>query len=307
MLDIEHLSVRFGGASEAVSDISLSVGEKEKVVLVGETGSGKSVLLLAILQMLPASASVSGRALLDGTDLLTLSPKEMNRVRGERISYVPQGSGNGMNPLLPVGYQVGEPLMIHQNLSKKEALAWAVAALRRFDFGQEEKLARQYPHTLSGGMRQRAMIAMGVAQGAPLLFADEPTKGLDGHRIELVVDAFRRLEDQAILCVTHDLRFAQEVAQQMAVLYASQQVEWCSKEAFFREPLHPYSQAMLAALPENGLQAETGFAPPREDSQLAGACRYYRRCPWKRSRCRENPPFFPVGDGRKVRCWNYGS
>ena len=118
MLDIEHLSVRFGGASEAVSDISLSVGEKEKVVLVGETGSGKSVLLLAILQMLPASASVSGRALLDGTDLLTLSPKEMNRVRGERISYVPQGSGNGMNPLLPVGYQVGEPLMIHQNLSK---------------------------------------------------------------------------------------------------------------------------------------------------------------------------------------------
>ena len=95
-------------------------------------------------------------------------------------------------------------------------------------------MARQYPHTLSGGMRQRAMIAMGVAQGAPLLFADEPTKGLDGHRIELVVDAFRRLEDQAILCVTHDLRFAQEVAQQMAVLYASQQVEWCSKEAFFR-------------------------------------------------------------------------
>ena len=105
MLDIEHLSVRFGGASEAVSDISLSVGEKEKVVLVGETGSGKSVLLLAILQMLPASASVSGRALLDGTDLLTLSPREMHRIRGQRISYVPQGGGNGMNPLLSVGYQ----------------------------------------------------------------------------------------------------------------------------------------------------------------------------------------------------------
>ena len=221
MLDIEHLSVRFGGASEAVSDISLSVGEKEKVVLVGETGSGKSVLLLAILQMLPASASVSGRALLDGTDLLTLSPREMNRIRGQRISYVPQGSGNGMNPLLSVGYQVGEPLMIHQNLSKKEALARAVAALRRFDFGQEEKLARQYPHTLSGGMRQRAALIRTLATRPRLLLLDEAFSALDYQtRLAVTDDVYRILKGENItaIMVTHDIPESISMSDRVLVL-----------------------------------------------------------------------------------------
>lgn len=309
MLELQNITVRFGGpgASPAVDDVSLTLGEREKVAIIGETGSGKSVLLLAVLQMLPSVAAVTGKALLEGTDLLSLPQREMNRIRGARIAYVPQGSGNGMNPLLRVGYQVGEPLMIHQGLSPKAAIRKAVEVLRRFDFGEEEKLARQYPHTLSGGMRQRAMIAMGVAQGAPILFADEPTKGLDSRRIAMVAEAFHRLEEQAILCVTHDLRFAREIAQRVAVIYASQQVEQAGREEFFREPLHPYSQAMLAALPENGLRADLGFAPPREDKELAGACHYYRRCPWKCERCRVNPPLFDLGGGRKVRCWKYGA
>lgn len=308
MLKVENLTVCFGekGSPEAVTDVSFELKEKEKIAIIGETGSGKSVLLQAMLKMLPETATISGNVYLEGKNILTLSEKEMNHIRGVRISYVPQGSGNGMNPLMKTGYQVGEPLMIHQKLSKKNAIGRAIKVLKRFDFKDTEKLARQYPHVLSGGMRQRAMIAMGVAEGAPLLFADEPTKGLDERRILMVTETFSRLKEQTILCVTHDLRFARAIAETISVMYASQQIEWCKKEDFFSNPLHPYSQALLAALPENGLQAGMGFAPPRESAELIEACHYYRRCPWKCEKCKKNPPLFEVENGRKVRCWKYG-
>lgn len=309
MLKIENLSVRFGGKGvpDAVTDISLEVKKGEKVVLLGETGSGKSVLLLAVLRMLPEAAHISGRVLLNETDLMTLSEEKMNQVRGKEISYVPQGSGNGMNPLLRVGFQVGEPLMIHQGFSVHQAVEKAIVTMKRFDLKNEEKLAGEYPHMLSGGMRQRAMISMGVVENAPVLLADEPTKGLDSRRIDQVADAFLKLQEQAILCVTHDIRFAGRIAGKVAVLYASQQVEYASHDDFFRNPLHPYSQALLAALPENGLHADMGFAPPRENREEAGACHFYSRCPYRSGECRKTPPLFSVAGGRKVRCWKYAS
>ena len=168
ILDIQNVSVRFanGSAVQAVEQVSLSVFPSDKLCIIGETGSGKSILLLSVLRLLPASAVVSGDVCFHGQSLFALSPKQMDGVRGGQISYVPQGSGNGMNPLLSVGFQVGEPLIAHRGMNKKRAIARAVELMRRFHLGREEELARQYPYTLSGGMRQRAVLAIALASRA---------------------------------------------------------------------------------------------------------------------------------------------
>jgi peptide/nickel transport system ATP-binding protein len=228
----------------------------------------------------------------------------MNTIRGRQIAYIPQGSGNGLNPLYTVGHQMCEMIRKHQRCSRKEALARAVDLLESFGLENGQQLCKQYPFQLSGGMRQRVLIAMGIAAGAQLVFADEPTKGLDRRRITMVEDAFHRLGKRTLLCVTHDLRFAKEVSSRIIVMYASQQIENGSSEDFFTKPLHPYSQAMLDALPENGLHTNMGFAPPREDEDAQTACRFYARCPYRSERCQTAPPLIPVGE-RKVRCWQY--
>jgi len=306
MLRLENISVRFGLPDNppVVNDISLTVEPLDKIGIVGETGSGKSVLLLAMLQMLPESALVSGRLLLDNRDVLKMSKKEITQIRGKTISYVPQGSANGLNPLLNIGYQVGEPLTQHTKLKGKEAREKIIGTLKSFDIGEEEKLVKFYPHSLSGGMKQRVLIAMGVIAGSPIIFVDEPTKGLDTRRINMVIESFKLLDDRTILCVTHDLRFARQIAGKIAVMYAAQQVEFADKEDFFREPLHPYSQALLQALPENGLHVNMGFAPPGSEHTVNAGCLFADRCTVKTARCRQNPPLTDVR-GRKVRCWNY--
>ena len=303
MIEINKLSVVFRGGLTAIDCLDLTVPEKENTVIIGESGSGKSVLLAAILRILPASAQVSGELLLDGTDLLSLGEKEMNELRGTRLAYIPQGGGSSMNPLLTVGYQIAEPLMEKRAASRRTAMSAAVDWMKRLNLGSEEKLAAAYPHTLSGGMRQRALIAMGAITGAPILLADEPTKGLDGERIETVTDLLRRLTDRTILCVSHDLRFARLVADKICVMYAAQAVEQCDSGAFFSEPLHPYSRMILEAMPENGLKADMGFAPPHSEAGRMG-CRFYDRCPRRGAKCAQAPPM-AEREGRKVRCWLY--
>ena len=225
LLDVKNVSVRFasGHGVQAVENVSLTVDKKEKVCIVGETGSGKSILLLAILHLLPENAIVTGEAFFEGEDLIQMKRRQLDKIRGARISYVPQGSGNGLNPLLTVGFQVAEPMIEHQKIGKKEAIAEAVKLMKRFHIGDEEEVAAQYPFTYSGGMKQRAMIAMGIIAGADMILADEPTKGLDEERIEMVVDAFHSLKDQAVLCVTHDLNFAREISDSISVMYARPQ------------------------------------------------------------------------------------
>lgn len=307
MLEIENLSVSFSSSGEtlAVQDVSFRVEAGHTTVMVGETGSGKSVLMLAVLQLLPPTASVTGSAFLDGVNLLTLPEKKMSKIRGAKIGYIPQSGGGSMNPLLRVGFQVGEPLMEHRGYSKKEAEKASVSLLRQFGLGEEEAVARAYPHQLSGGMRQRAMIAMGAAADAPILFADEPTKGLDSQRVELVVEAFARLTGKTILCVTHDLEFAEAISDEIAVMYAAYLVELSTKEAFFAEPLHPYSKALLFSQPKYGLQCTIGFAPPREAEGKSG-CPFFKCCPERGERCKQMPPMVSVGT-RKVRCWLYAT
>ncbi len=305
MIEISNLSVSFSGGVRALDCVSLCVPDNSRTVIVGESGSGKSVLLSAIMRILPPGASVSGSIRADGQELLSLREKEMNRLRGRRIAYIPQGSASSMNPLLTVGYQIAEPMVQFQLATRKNAAEKVIHWLRQLKIGEEEKVAASYPHTLSGGMRQRALIAMGAAAGAPILLADEPTKGLDEERIEAVIAVFERLRDRSILFVSHDLRFAERIADRVCVLYAAQAVESCSKADFFREPLHPYSRLMLSAMPERGLQADTGFAPTHDRYEGFG-CRFRERCPFQSERCKEQPPELALGD-RKVRCWQYAA
>jgi peptide/nickel transport system ATP-binding protein len=308
MLKLENITVRFGVPENnpVVNDVSLTVEPLDKIGIIGETGSGKSILLLTMLKMLPKSALVSGKLLFDNRDILQMNRKEMAGIRGKIISYVPQGSGNSLNPLLTIGYQIGETLIYHEKIKKKEAVERAIDILRSFDIGNEEKIVQTYPHCLSGGMKQRVLIAMGIASGSPIIFIDEPTKGLDSRRVNMVIESFKLLKDRTILCVTHDLVFAKHIAEKILVMYASQQVEFANKGEFFSEPLHPYSKALLQALPENGLHVNMGFAPPNNEYENINGCLFSNRCPDRNSRCHLRPPLVDVY-GRKVRCWNYVS
>lgn len=303
MIELKNLSVQFASGVKAVDNVNLTVPDGKTTVVIGESGSGKSVMLSAVLRILPVSAQVSGSIIFDGIELLMLSEKDMKNLRGERLAYIPQGSGISMNPLLTVGYQIAEPLIEKRAMSKKRAFSAAVDWMKRLHLGNEERLASAYPHALSGGMRQRALIAMGAITGAPLLLADEPTKGLDSERVDTVTELFRTLKDRTLLCVSHDLNFAKSIADYVCVIYASQAVENCTCEAFFNNPLHPYSRMTLEAMPENGLKAQMGFAPTHEEFSRLG-CHFYDRCPHHMERCKVAPPMIEK-DGRKVRCWIY--
>lgn len=304
VLELKRITVRFGaGGVPVVEDVCLTVEEGTKTVIIGETGSGKSVLILALLKLLPSTAIVTGEVIYRGIDVFSLSERELAALRGAKIAYVPQGSGNSLNPLHPIGKQVGESMAAGNLLPAKELRARVLALLKSFHLGDEERLVKQYPHTLSGGMRQRVLVAMGVAPGAAVILADEPTKGLDAARVRLVEDSFMRLEGKSLICVTHDISFARKIGEYVSVMYAAQQVEIASAEDFFKRPLHPYAQAMLAAMPENGLKAIVGFAPPHNE-YLNHGCRFYVRCPNKTNRCLTPPPLVEI-ENRKVRCWIY--
>lgn len=305
MIEVKNLSVTFSAsqAVQAVQDVSLTLHPGQKAAIIGETGSGKSVLLLAMLCLLPTSAVVHGTVTYDGKDLLGLKEKEMEAIRGAQVAYVPQGSGGSLNPLMTVGFQVGEPLIQHKELSKKQAMEKSIGLLKKFHIGDERRRAKAHPHTFSGGMKQRALVAMGISAGAQVVLADEPTKGLDERRIEQVKETFLALKEQALLCVTHDLGFAGNVAQDIHVMYASQQVEWAPTTELLNRPLHPYTQDMINAMPENGLVAVQGFAPPHSES-MAG-CRYKARCKDCTSRCENPPPMVEMTSQHKVRCWKY--
>ncbi len=305
LLRVEDLSVSFEGKNfvQAVEHVSLEVRAGDRLCIIGETGSGKSILLLAILRLLSPTAKVSGKAFYRDKDLFALTEKQLDAIRGSRISYVPQGSGNGMNPLLKVGFQVAEPMIAHRGMKRKEAESRAVELLKSFRLDREETIAKQYPFTYSGGMRQRALIAMGISAGAEVLFAAEPTKGLDETRVKLTAEAFNALEGKTLVCVTHDLGFARSVSSRVSVMYAANQVEAASTEELFRNPLHPYTRDMLAAMPENGLHFRPGYAPAHSDAGTAG-CKYALRCDRCSEKCRETPPLFDLG-GHQVRCWQY--
>lgn len=308
MLELQHVSVEFASEHSvlAVDDISMQLEKGTRTAIVGETGSGKSVLLLAILRLLPPNAKVCGSILLNGEEILEANRKRMYEIRGGEISYIPQGGGASMNPLMRVGDQVGEPLREHRGYGRRAAFLAGVELLKKFNLLREESMAKAYPHTFSGGMRQRAMVAMGISAGAQIVLADEPTKGLDERRIALVTETLNLLKTETLLCVTHDMNFAGTISEKICVMYAAQQVEYGDAQEVLQNPLHPYTRDMIAAMPENGMKYEDGGFAPSHGSYLNcdSGCRYRARCKEQKECCRKTPPLADI-NGHKVRCWSY--
>ena len=290
-----------------VSDISFDIGKAEVFGLVGESGSGKSMTALSILRILPANAFAEGNILFKDRDLLTLDEDEMRGTRGKDISIIFQEPMTSLNPVLTVGYQVAEALRAHFDISKSDAMSKAVELLRSVRIPSPEMRIRDYPHQLSGGMRQRVMIAMAIACNPALLIADEPTTALDVTIQAQILDllqGLRKERDMAVLLITHDLSIIAEQAERVAVMYAGRIMELAPVEELFRNTLHPYTIGLLESLPDKKgvpLKPISGFVPSPD--LYPEGCKFSDRCPSVIEACiAAEPELVEVYTGHYVRC-----
>lgn len=305
LIEIKGLKVTFpteAGPVRAVDCVDLQLGVREKLGLIGETGSGKSVLTHAILRLLQPDALCEGEILYQGRNLLGLAPTEMRRLRGRELALIPQN--RALNPLQTVGKQLLETLR-QAGYSKKEAAAKMLELLRSVGAIDPDSWAKAYPHECSGGMCERIVIALSLAFSPSLLLADEPTKGLDSlNRARIVTLLGAVTENRALLFITHDLEAAALLCTRLAIMYAGELVELGDKAAVFENPLHPYTRGLLFALPARGMQPILGRSPPL--TALPDGCRFHSRCPGAMARCRrQHPPLFDTGNRHFCRCWLY--
>ncbi|MGO9377987.1 MAG: ABC transporter ATP-binding protein [Dissulfurispiraceae bacterium] len=310
LLDVKNLSISFKSDHDSlriVSAISFDVGKSEVFGLVGESGSGKSMTALSILRILPGNAFAEGNIVFKGRDLLTLDEEEMRGIRGKDISIIFQEPMTSLNPVLTVGYQVAESLRAHFKISKSDAMNKAVELLRSVRMPSPETRIKDYPHQLSGGMRQRVMIAMAIACNPALLIADEPTTALDvtiQAQILELLQGLRSEREMAILLITHDLSIIAEQAERVAVMYAGRIMELAPVEELFRNTLHPYSIGLLESLPDKKgvpLKPISGFVPS-PDIYPKG-CKFSDRCPSVVDTCgTTEPELVEVSKGHYVRC-----
>jgi len=308
LLKIDRLQVHFespDGMVKAVDGIDLVIDSGKTLGLVGETGSGKTVLGQAISRLLPKTARISGEIWYRGKNLLSLSVEEMRRIRGREIAMILQNPLSSLNPALTIGEQIAEAIREHQGLNRKEALMRVGEILEQT--GIPAKRASNYPHEFSGGMRQRAMIAIGLACRPSLLIADEPTKGLDVTVQLQIVELMRAVTKEAspsrsMLVITHDLGVAAELTDRMAVMYAGKIIEYGRTGEVFKNPRHPYTRGFLAAHPSNGLKAIKGSSPSLIN--LPAGCSFHPRCEDARELCRQEvPPVKMNGENHGVRCF----
>ena len=292
---------------KAVNGVNLEIKEAETLCLIGESGSGKSVLGLSILKLLPSNVNINGSIFFDNKDLLQLPEKELRRIRGKEIAWVPQSPSTSLNPVLKVGYQVAEPMELHLNMDKKSAWNKAVNLLNFFGIHPADKRAGEYPHQFSGGMRQRALVAMGTSTKPKLIIADEPTKGVDLIKKVNVVKLFEQIKRDnnklSLLLITHDIPFAKKLADRVGVMYCGQVVEVSNAKTFFNEPLHPYSKALIDALPSRGLKPIKGTTPSMVNPPKG--CKFHPRCEFATEKCRNEEPPFIEHNGSFVRCHLY--
>jgi len=315
LLDVVGLSTEFrtqDGVVRAVDDVSFRVHKGEILGIVGESGCGKSVTNLSILQLLakPAGRIAGGSVRFDGRDLVTLPEKEMRRIRGNRIAMIFQDPMTSLNPYLTVEEQLAEVGMLHLHLTRREAVKRAVALLDRVGISDPERRIRSYPHEFSGGMRQRVMIAMALLCDPALLIADEPTTALDvtiQAQILELLDELRRERGMAIILVTHDLGVVAGLCDRILVMYAGRVVEEAPVRDLFARPLHPYTAALLRSVPRvagaaHGRLAHIEGLPPRLDQPFT-TCPFLPRCTLVRPECSNGvPPLVPAGSGRLRRC-----
>jgi peptide/nickel transport system ATP-binding protein len=314
LLSVHDLSVTFPGRprpARAVDGISFDVAPGETLALVGESGCGKTVTALALLRLLPPPAMIgpASHVLFDGTDVLTMAPRALRRLRGARMSIVFQEPMTSLNPVLTIGTQIAETVLAHERVTHAAALSRAADMLALMGLADPRRCLRQYPHELSGGMRQRVLLAIALVCRPQLLIADEPTTALDvtvqAQILELLADLRTRL-GMAMLLISHNLGIAAGIADRVAVMYGGRVVETATGAELFSRPTHPYTQGLLRAAPRlDGPARPTlaipGTVPP--STAWPDGCRFHPRCARVWSRCGTEPPLLDAGTDHTARCW----
>ncbi len=316
LLTLNELTTAFTtpqGLVRAVVGVTMTIGRGQTVALVGESGSGKTMTARSIMGLLPPSASiVSGSILFEGQEMVGLPAAALRSLRGSRLAMIFQEPMTSLNPVLRIGEQLLEPLMLHCTMKRTEATDRAVQLLGQVGINHPEARLRDYPHQLSGGQRQRVMIAMALACNPALLIADEPTTALDVTIQVQILDLIDRLQAEqglAVLLITHNLGIVAERADQVHVMYAGRIVESAATETLLNRPLHPYTQGLLASLPENAVPGAPLNSIPGQPPNLTGkltGCPFRERCPAALPPCATAMPAQrELTPGHTVRCWNY--
>ncbi len=326
-LEVEGLQTYFftrQGTVKAVDGVSFNLRKGETLGIVGESGCGKSITALSVMRLVPEPPGriIGGSVKLDGTDLLALSEAEMRKIRGNDISMIFQEPMTSLNPVLTIGFQIAEALILHQDYSKARALERAVEMLDLVKIPEPAQRAKEYPHQLSGGMRQRAMIAMALACNPKVLIADEPTTALDVTIQAQILDLIVQLQEElgtAVILITHDLGVIAETARRVVVMYAGRKVEEADVEPLFAEPMHPYTHGLMASVPQLEIMAGVeqgsgdhlaerleeipGIVPPLND--LPPGCAFAPRCKHADDKCHaEYPPYEEKRPGHWAACWH---
>ena len=316
-LEVDRLKTVFEtseGTVRAVDGVSFKVEKGRVLGLVGESGCGKTMTALSIMRLIPEPPGKieAGHVMFDGTDLLTLSEPQMRSYRGKRLSMIFQEPMTSLNPVFTVGNQIGEMLRLHLKMSRKEALERTVDLLGLVGISSPNQRASEYPHQLSGGMRQRVMIAMAISCNPDVILADEPTTALDvtiqAQILSLLEDLRERL-GMALVLISHDLGVIAQMAHEVAIMYAGRIVEYAPTEVLFENPLHPYTQGLLESLPSFGLESQRhdrlraipGSVPKLQE--LPTGCKFGPRCTYAYDPCHEEPPLEEIDPGHWVRCW----
>ncbi|HPQ37458.1 MAG TPA: ABC transporter ATP-binding protein [Synergistaceae bacterium] len=317
LLEVKNLRTFFDtdrGLIRAVDGVSFSIESGKTLGIVGESGCGKSVTALSIMRLVhkPVGRIAGGEILFENADLLKNSEKQMRSVRGNHISMIFQEPMTSLNPVYTVGFQIMEPLILHQNLSSREAKKRAIEMLDIVGIPNASQRVEEYPHQLSGGQRQRAMIAMALACNPALLIADEPTTALDVTVQAQILDLMNNLKREfgsSVMLITHDLGVIAETAQHVVVMYAGKVVEEAPVRPLFKDSKHPYTRGLLRSIPKiredrERLDVIPGVVP--NPLNFPPGCRFHNRCPECFEKCtREEPPLYILNDGRKCRCWLY--
>ena len=315
LLEIKKLSILFhtdDGIVNAVEDVSFSINEGETVCVVGESGCGKSVSALAIMRLIqvPPGEITSGEIFFNGNDLLKMDDDSIAHVRGKEIAMIFQDPMTSLNPVFTCGFQIAEALQRHEGMTKKEAFDKAIDLLKQVHISDPDKRAFEYPHQLSGGMRQRVMIAMALSCNPTVLIADEPTTALDVTVQAQILDLFyeiKQTRNMSILFITHDLGIVAEIADRVIVLYAGRIAERGGAEEIFSNAKHPYTLGLLNSIPDVDMKNKQLTVIPGtlpDPTAYVPGCRFFDRCPRHSEKCRQTPPEFPISETHSAACFH---